>query len=72
MNRKGLEKGMVVAGNPYFNCGTWYSCRTGGETAGRSGLDQIITNTYAFTNVAQAFADFDKNAAEMLKVILEF
>jgi 2-desacetyl-2-hydroxyethyl bacteriochlorophyllide A dehydrogenase len=35
-------------------------------------LDNIITNTYAFTDATRAFADFDKNAATMLKVVLEF
>ncbi len=28
-NNRGLEKGMVVTANPYFNCGTCYSCRRG-------------------------------------------
>ena len=28
-NGYGFEKGMVVTANPYFNCGTCYSCRRG-------------------------------------------
>lgn len=28
-NNRGLKKGMVVTANPYFNCGTCYSCRRG-------------------------------------------
>jgi 2-desacetyl-2-hydroxyethyl bacteriochlorophyllide A dehydrogenase len=28
-NELGLKKGMVVTANPYFNCGTCYSCRRG-------------------------------------------
>lgn len=28
-NDMGLEKGMIVTANPYFNCGTCYSCRRG-------------------------------------------
>lgn len=28
-NDKGLEKGMIVTANPYFNCTTCYSCRRG-------------------------------------------
>lgn len=28
-NAYGLKKGMVVTGNPYFNCGTCYSCQRG-------------------------------------------
>jgi 2-desacetyl-2-hydroxyethyl bacteriochlorophyllide A dehydrogenase len=35
-------------------------------------LDEIITNTYPFAKGAQAFADFDRNAADMLKVLLAF
>ena len=35
-------------------------------------LDKIVTNTYKFDDAAAAFADFDKNAASMLKVIFEF
>jgi 2-desacetyl-2-hydroxyethyl bacteriochlorophyllide A dehydrogenase len=35
-------------------------------------LAGIITNSYSFIDGVQAFADFDKNAASMLKVVLEF
>lgn len=28
-NDKGLEKGMIVTANPYFNCGSCYSCQRG-------------------------------------------
>lgn len=28
-NQWGLQKGMIVTANPYFNCGTCYSCRRG-------------------------------------------
>lgn len=35
-------------------------------------LDGIITNIYPFQEAAKAFADFDKNAANMLKVMIEF
>ena len=28
-NPYGIKKGMIVTGNPYFNCGTCYSCRRG-------------------------------------------
>ncbi len=28
-NEYGIREGMVVTGNPYFNCGTCYSCRRG-------------------------------------------
>ncbi|GHV42709.1 theronine dehydrogenase-like Zn-dependent dehydrogenase [Spirochaetia bacterium] len=35
-------------------------------------LGRIITNTYAFEDAPRAFAEFDKNAASMLKVVLEF
>jgi 2-desacetyl-2-hydroxyethyl bacteriochlorophyllide A dehydrogenase len=35
-------------------------------------LAEIITGTYAFADGVKAFADFDKNAASMLKVVLEF
>ena len=39
---------------------------------GNVDLDKIVTNTYKFDDAAAAFADFDKNAASMLKVIFEF
>lgn len=35
-------------------------------------LQKIITNTYKFDDAAKAFEEFDKNAANMLKVIIEF
>ena len=35
-------------------------------------LDDVITNIYKFNDAAQAFADFDKNAGSMLKVMIEF
>jgi 2-desacetyl-2-hydroxyethyl bacteriochlorophyllide A dehydrogenase len=35
-------------------------------------LAGIITGIYPFTDGVQAFADFDKNAASVLKVVLEF
>ena len=28
-NEYGIEKGMIVTGNPYYNCGTCYSCQRG-------------------------------------------
>jgi 2-desacetyl-2-hydroxyethyl bacteriochlorophyllide A dehydrogenase len=39
---------------------------------GKIDLDKIITNTYKMEDAAKAFADFDKNAGSMLKVVLEF
>ena len=35
-------------------------------------LDDVITNIYKFDDAAKAFADFDKNAGSMLKVMIEF
>ncbi|MDR2661548.1 MAG: zinc-binding alcohol dehydrogenase family protein [Treponema sp.] len=35
-------------------------------------LDHIVTAVYPFAEGGRAFADFDKNAASMLKVVLEF
>ena len=35
-------------------------------------LDDVITNVYKFEDAAKAFEDFDKNAASMLKVMIEF
>ncbi|MBU2700749.1 2-desacetyl-2-hydroxyethyl bacteriochlorophyllide A dehydrogenase [Sporomusaceae bacterium BoRhaA] len=35
-------------------------------------LQKIITNTYKFDDAAKAFEEFDKNAANMLKVMIEF
>ena len=35
-------------------------------------LDDVVTNVYKFDDAATAFADFDKNAGSMLKVMIEF
>lgn len=35
-------------------------------------LEKIVTNTYSWTDAPQAFADFDKNAGQMLKVVFDF
>lgn len=35
-------------------------------------LERIVTNVYDFDDAAKAFADFDKNAASMLKVLIKF
>lgn len=35
-------------------------------------IDGVVTNIYRFDDAARAFADFDKNTADMLKVMLEF
>jgi 2-desacetyl-2-hydroxyethyl bacteriochlorophyllide A dehydrogenase len=35
-------------------------------------LEKVITNTYKWTDAAQAFADFDANMGKMLKVVLDF
>ena len=35
-------------------------------------LDDVVTNVYPFEQAAKAFEDFDKNAASMLKVMIEF
>ena len=39
---------------------------------GKTDLEKIITNTYDFKDAAAAFAEFDKNAGNMLKVELDF
>lgn len=39
---------------------------------GEIDLDRIITNSYKMEEAAQAFEDFSKNAASMLKVMFEF
>ena len=39
---------------------------------GKVDLEKIITNTYDFQDAAQAFADFDQNGADMLKVGIDF
>ena len=38
----------------------------------KADLDKVITNTYYFKDAEKAFADFDKNAADMLKVMIDF
>jgi 2-desacetyl-2-hydroxyethyl bacteriochlorophyllide A dehydrogenase len=35
-------------------------------------LDKIVTDVYAYTDAAQAFAEFDANPGTMLKVLLKF
>ena len=40
--------------------------------AERADLGHVITNMYPADNAAEAFAEFDKNGAEMLKVVLDF
>lgn len=40
--------------------------------SGKVDLEKIVTNTYKVEDAKQAFSDFDKNAASMLKVVLEF
>lgn len=40
--------------------------------SGNVDLEKIVTNTYKMEDAATAFADFDKNAGSMLKVVLEF
>lgn len=35
-------------------------------------LDEVITNLYDFTDAEQAFADYNSNAADMLKVMFRF
>lgn len=39
---------------------------------GHVDLEKIVTNTYKMEDAAKAFADFDKNAGSMLKVVFEF
>lgn len=39
---------------------------------GKVDLDKIATNTYKMEDAPRAFEEFDKNAASMLKVLLEF
>ncbi|WP_407637959.1 zinc-binding alcohol dehydrogenase family protein [Clostridium culturomicium] len=39
---------------------------------GKVNLDKVVTNTYKFDDAPRAFEEFDKNAASMLKVLLEF
>ena len=40
--------------------------------AGKADLEKVITNMYPADDAAAAFAEFDKNGAEMLKVVLDF
>ena len=40
--------------------------------AGKVDLEKIITHTYKLADIPQAFADFDRNAANMLKVMIDF
>ena len=40
--------------------------------SGKIELEKICTNIYPFDKAAQAFEEFDKNAASMLKVMIEF
>ena len=40
--------------------------------AGKADIAKVVTNVYAFDDAPQAFADFDKNSAEMLKVLIAF
>ena len=40
--------------------------------AGKADLGHVITNMYQADDAAEAFAEFDKNGAEMLKVVLDF
>lgn len=40
--------------------------------SGRVDLESLVTNTYDFTQAADAFEHFDKNASDTLKVLLQF
>lgn len=40
--------------------------------AGKVDLEKIITHEYKLDNIDQAFADFDRNAGQMLKVMIDF
>ncbi len=40
--------------------------------ASKLSADAVVTNAYRFDDAAAAFADFDKRAGEMLKVLIEF
>ena len=39
---------------------------------GRVDISKIVTNVYDFDEAPRAFEEFDKNAGQMLKVILKF
>ena len=52
-NPYGVKPGMIVTCNPYFNCGTCYSCRRGlvnccthNETMGGTAGGRILPSTY--------------------------
>ena len=40
--------------------------------AGSVDLEKIVTNVYKFADAPEAFAEFDRRAGEMLKVVLDF
>ena len=40
--------------------------------SGKADLEKIITNLYPFQDAAKAFADFDQNGTQMLKVMIDF
>lgn len=40
--------------------------------AGKAPLEKIITDTYAFNDAEKAFADFENNSGNMLKVSIDF
>ena len=40
--------------------------------AGGVDLEKIVTNVYRFADAPEAFAEFDRRAGEMLKVVLDF
>jgi 2-desacetyl-2-hydroxyethyl bacteriochlorophyllide A dehydrogenase len=40
--------------------------------SGKVDLEKIITNTYALADAPKAFSDFSANAANMLKVVIDF
>ena len=40
--------------------------------AGGVDLEKIVTNVYKFADAPEAFAEFDRRAGEMLKVVLDF
>lgn len=40
--------------------------------AGKVDLEKVVTNVYAFDDIAQAFEDFSRYGAQMLKVMVDF
>ena len=40
--------------------------------SGKADLEKIITNLYPFQDAVKAFADFDQNGTQMLKVMIDF